>query len=74
MKKLLLILATIAVMVSCKTQNIYLISFSDKCYEAEVVRDTVSLPENRFEKQFQYADSLFNEKYKRRLNNGKLLR
>lgn len=57
MKKILLILAVVIV-ASCKTENIYLTVFPTK--RVTETTDTIYVvPDNRFTKEFQRADSIF---------------
>ena len=57
MKKLLLIL-TVVIVASCKTENVYLTVFPIK--RITEITDTIYVvPDNRFKKDFHIADSLF---------------
>lgn len=58
MKKTLLILAVVIVW-SCKTENIYLCVFPQK--EVQTITDTVYIAHNRFTRQFDIADSIFDK-------------
>ena len=57
MKKILLILA-IASLVSCKTKNIYL-TILPVTRVTEITDTIYCLPDNRFRRDFQIADSVF---------------
>ena len=58
MRQMLLILA-VSSLISCKTENIYLTVFPVK--RVTEITDTIYIvPANRFGKEFQRADSLFN--------------
>lgn len=58
MKKILLILA-VASLVGCKTENIYLTILPIK--RVTEITDTIYVvPDNRFKREFQRADSIFN--------------
>ncbi|MDD3041008.1 hypothetical protein [Bacteroides sp.] len=58
MKKILLILA-VASLVSCKTENVYLTIFPVQ--RVTEITDTIYVvPDNRFTREFQRADSIFN--------------
>lgn len=57
MKKILLIL-TVVIVASCKTENVYLTVFPIK--RITEITDTIYVvPDNRFKKDFHIADSLF---------------
>lgn len=58
MKKILLILA-VASLASCKTENIYLMVSPVKMV-TEITDTIYVVPDNRFRKEFQRADSIFN--------------
>lgn len=58
MKKILLILAA-ASLVSCKTENIYL-TILPVTRVTEVTDTIYVVPDNRFTREFQRADSIFN--------------
>lgn len=57
MKKIVLILA-IASLIGCKTENVYLTVFPVK--RVTEITDTIYVvPDNRFKREFQRADSVF---------------
>lgn len=57
MRKIILILA-VASLTGCKTENVYLTVFPVK--RVTEITDTIYIvPDNRFGKEFQRADSLF---------------
>lgn len=57
MKKILLILAVVIV-ASCKTENVYLTVFPIK--RVTETTDTIYVvPDNRFKREFEKADSIF---------------
>lgn len=58
MKKILLIIA-VAIMSGCKTENVYLTVFPVKRV-TEITDTLYVVPDNRFKKYFQRADSIFN--------------
>lgn len=58
MKKILLILA-VASLVGCKTENIYLTILPIKRV-TEITDIIYVVPDNRFKREFQRADSIFN--------------
>lgn len=58
MKKIRLIIA-VALLSGCKTENVYLTVFPVK--RVTEITDTIYVvPDNRFKKDFQRADSIFN--------------
>lgn len=58
MKKIVLIL-TVALLTGCKTENVYLTVFPVK--RVTEISDTIYVvPNNRFRREFQRADSIFN--------------
>lgn len=58
MKKIVLIL-TVALLTGCKTENVYLTVFPVK--RVTEISDTIYVvPNNRFRREFQIADSIFN--------------
>lgn len=59
MKTLLLMLAIIA-LASCKTERIYLIVFTQETKTVTNKKTAFDIPYNRFTKQFNSADSIFN--------------
>ncbi|WPO59299.1 hypothetical protein [Bacteroides fragilis] len=58
MKKILLIIA-VALLIGCKTENIYLTIFPVKRI-VEITDTIYVVPGNRFKREFQKADSVFN--------------
>ena len=58
MKKILLIIA-VALLIGCKTENIYLNIFPVKRI-VEITDTIYVVPGNRFKREFQKADSVFN--------------
>lgn len=58
MKKILLIIA-VALLIGCKTENVYLTILPVK--RVTEITDTIyCFPDNRFKREFQRADSIFN--------------
>ncbi|WP_455590489.1 hypothetical protein [Bacteroides sp.] len=57
MKKIVLILA-VASLIGCKTENVYLTVFPVK--RVTEITDTIYvIPDNRFKREFEKADSIF---------------